>query len=182
MMGGRIEARSTPGQGSVFHFTVPFRALDPIPGVVVEPKPALASLGLRLLVAEDNAINRKILAAQLDALGCPHTMAMDGEEVLTALRKEPLPDVVLMDCHMPNLDGWEATRRIRGWSADPESSAWLRRAAGVPIIALTAAALPEERMRCLDAGMNDFLTKPAKLADLQRALKPFTRLAAEAAV
>jgi CheY-like chemotaxis protein len=82
---------------------------------------------------------------------------------------------------MPNLDGWEATRRIRGWSADPGASSELRRAATLPIVALTAAALPEERLRCLDAGMNDFLTKPAKLADLQRALKPFARLAAEAA-
>jgi signal transduction histidine kinase/CheY-like chemotaxis protein len=175
MMGGRISAESVVGEGSTFHFTVPLRVLESLPDIIAAPKQKLASLGLRVLVAEDNAMNRKILAAQLDALGCPYTMAFDGAELLVALEKQPLPDVVLMDCHMPNLDGWEATRRLRGWGLDPNGSAYQRQAAALPIVALTAAALPEERMRCLDAGMNDFISKPVKLAELHRTLQPFTR-------
>jgi len=128
-----------------------------------------------VLVAEDNAMNRKIIGVQLGELGCSYDMANDGEEALIALCTKPLPDVVLMDCHMPNLDGWEATRRIRGARDDAEASDQRKQAAELPIIALTAAALPEERARCLETGMNDFLTKPVKLADLQRALEPYVR-------
>ena len=73
-----------------------------------------------------------------------------------------------MDCHMPHLDGWQATRRIRAWAGDADAR--LRRAAALPIIALTAAALPEERQRCLEAGMTGFLAKPVKLAELHQAL------------
>ena len=72
---------------------------------------------------------------------------------------------------MPKLDGWETTRQLRAWTSDP--SALRRQAARIPVIALTAAALPEERARCIAAGMNDFLSKPVKLADLQRTLRPF---------
>ena len=182
MMGGRITAESVPGQGSVFHFTVPLRIIESMPDDAAAPKQRVACLGLRVLVAEDNAMNRKILAAQLAALGCPCTMAVDGEELLIALQQEPLPDVVLMDCHMPNLDGWEATRRLRSWSRDPDAPAVRRQAAMLPVVALTAAALPEERRRCLDAGMNGFLAKPVKLADLHRTLQPFVRTDANLAV
>jgi len=170
MMGGRLEVESTPGRGSVFRFTIylPNASAAAVQETVAAPK----HLGLHVLVAEDNAVNRKILAAQLGQLGCTHAMANDGEEALAALAHDPLPDLVLMDCHMPNVDGWEATRRLRAWAkdaADPRR----RQAAGLPIIALTAAALPEERQRCLDAGMSDFLAKPVKLADLQRLLEPY---------
>jgi CheY-like chemotaxis protein len=74
---------------------------------------------------------------------------------------------------MPKLDGWETTRRIRSWAGEPDA---LRRTASLlPIIALTAAALPEEQARCTAAGMNQFLSKPVKLADLHRLLRPFAR-------
>ncbi|MDF3056899.1 MAG: integral rane sensor hybrid histidine kinase [Rariglobus sp.] len=172
MMGGKIKVESVPGKGSAFYFTVPLRTFE-APEVIVVPKPKVVALGLRVLVAEDNAMNRKILGAQLAALGCACTMTNDGEEVLAALQQAPLPDVVLMDCHMPNLDGWEATRRLRSWAGDRDSMAHHRKAALVPVIALTAAALPEERTRCLESGMNDFLSKPVKLSDLQRTLQPF---------
>jgi CheY-like chemotaxis protein len=76
-----------------------------------------------------------------------------------------------MDCDMPELDGWEATRRLRNWAADPHATALQHRAAALPVIALTSATLPEERARCFEVGMNDFLTKPIKLASLQRALQ-----------
>jgi signal transduction histidine kinase/CheY-like chemotaxis protein len=177
MMSGRIDAESSVGNGSVFHFTVPFRLAGIAPAATPAPRLRPTHLGLRVLVAEDNVMNRKIIGAQLTELGCLFVMAVDGEEALVELLKDPLPDVVMMDCHMPTLDGWEATRRLRGWATEAGVSERKRRVAKIPVIALTAAALPEERARCLDAGMNEFLAKPVKLADLQRILASFVRAA-----
>ncbi|ACB75436.1 ATP-binding protein [Opitutus terrae] len=176
MMGGRLAVESAPGQGSIFYFTLPLRPVD-APAHVPGPAEALPSrLNLHVLVAEDNATNRQILGRQLTRLGCTFTLAADGVAALAALQQEPLPDLILMDCHMPNLDGWETTRRLRGEAA---SSPGLRqKAASLPVIALTAAAFPEERARCQEAGMNDFLAKPVKLAELQQALLRYSRAAA----
>jgi signal transduction histidine kinase len=179
MMGGHLAVQSAPGNGSVFYFSIPLAASTAVP-----TSPAIATqletrLNLRVLVVEDNAVNRKIISSQLTQLGCTATMTIDGEKVLAALGNGPLPDVILMDCHMPKIDGWEATRRIRAWSGDVNP---LRRdASSLPIVALTAAALPEERARCLEAGMNDFISKPVKLSELQRALLPFARAPREGA-
>jgi signal transduction histidine kinase len=161
LMGGKLAVTSTPGRGSSFQFSIPLREVAREAAEAAgEPEDA-GPLGLRVLVAEDNAVNRRILAAQLDRLGCTHRMAGDGAEALQLLESEPLPDVILMDCDMPNLDGWEASRSIRARSGE---------AATLPIIALTAATLPEERARCFDAGMNDYLSKPVKLDNLRRVL------------
>jgi CheY-like chemotaxis protein len=172
MMGGRLEVTSAPGKGSTFYFTIPLETATAAPAA-----PAAAALqtrlNVRVLVAEDNVVNRKILGTQLQQLGCSFTMAVDGRAALSALQVEPLPDAILMDCHMPNLDGWAATNQIRGWATSP--SAHLRKAASIPIIALTASAYPEERNRCHQAGMNDFIAKPLKLAELQKVLLPYVR-------
>ncbi|HTO04281.1 MAG TPA: ATP-binding protein, partial [Opitutus sp.] len=174
MMGGRLEVSSAPGLGSVFYFTIPLRSVESAPSTPLTLAPLKRlRLNLRVLVAEDNVVNRKILANQLTQLGCPFTMAADGEEALLALQHEPLPDAILMDCHMPNLDGWETTRRIRQWVTS--SNALEQRAAAIPVIALTASAYPEERTRCHEAGMNDFIAKPLKLAELEQALLPHCR-------
>jgi CheY-like chemotaxis protein len=175
MMGGRLQVTSAPGKGSVFYFTIPLRPVASAPTTPQSLAPLKSlRLNLRVLVAEDNAVNRKILASQLDQLGCPFTMAADGEEALLALQHEPLPDAILMDCHMPKLDGWETTRRIRQWSTS--ANAVEQRAATIPVIALTASAYPAERTRCQEAGMSGFIAKPLKLAELEQALLPHARL------
>jgi signal transduction histidine kinase/CheY-like chemotaxis protein len=174
MMGGRLEVTSSPGNGSAFYFTLPLRpvASAPMTPLALAPLKRLR-LNLRVLVAEDNSVNRKILAKQLSQLGCLFTMASDGEEALQALQCEPLPDAILMDCHMPRLDGWETTRRIRQWITS--TNMLEQRAATIPVIALTASAYPAERARCKDAGMNGFIAKPLKLAELEQALLPHSR-------
>lgn len=170
LMGGRLEVESAPDRGATFFFTLPLRVITVAP--TVSPAVADARLDLNVLVAEDNAINRRVLAAQLEKLGCRCTMAADGGEALAILQgRPPLPDVVLMDCDMPNLDGWEATRQMRAWATAPSASPLQQSAAMLPVIALTAATLPEERARCFEVGMNDYLSKPIKLASLQRALQ-----------
>lgn len=168
MMGGQLEVESRLGKGSFFYFTLPLQAVDHMPDIPVAPELPKTGLNLRVLVVEDNAVNQSIIGSQLIQLGCSYSMAGNGEEALIHLRHEPLPDIILMDCHMPQLDGWETTRRIRSWANN--SDPLLRQASTIPVIALTAAAISEERNRCLDAGMNDFVSKPVKLAELHRAL------------
>jgi signal transduction histidine kinase/CheY-like chemotaxis protein len=170
LMGGRLEVESAPDRGAVFFFTLPLHAIAVAP--VVSNAPTDARLDLHVLVAEDNAINRRVLAAQLEKLGCRCTMAVDGGEALAILQgRPPLPDVILMDCDMPNLDGWEATRRLRAWATAPSASPLQQSAAALPVIALTAVTLPEDRARCFEAGMTDYISKPIKLASLQRVLE-----------
>jgi CheY-like chemotaxis protein len=118
-------------------------------------------------------VNRSIIGAQLKQLGCDYVMARDGEEALIALLAGARPDVILMDCHMPKLDGWETTRRLRSWASNDDPAQ--QRLAAIPIIALTAAALPEERQRCLEAGMDRFLPKPVRLAELRDMLQCFAQ-------
>ncbi len=171
MMGGRLGAESVRDRGSAFHFSLPLRAIEGAAVPAPAPEHGILRLDLHVLVAEDNAINRRIFHAQLAKLGCRCTTAHDGEEALAALQREPLPDVILMDCDMPKLDGWEATRRLRRWADAPDADAIQRRASTLPVIALTAATLPEDRARCFAVGMTDFLAKPLKLASLRRVLE-----------
>ncbi|MEZ5966437.1 MAG: response regulator [Planctomycetota bacterium] len=108
-------------------------------------------LGLRLLVAEDNAINRHVIGATLQKLGCEALFAANGREAVDLFRRERF-DAILMDCQMPEMDGCEATRAIRGLETDSRT----------PILALTANVLPADRDACLAAGMDDFLSKPVQ--------------------
>jgi len=170
LMGGTIGVDSREGQGSTFWFTAVFELPQPgrpLPlGGRSEWRLALGSgkppagRPVRILVVEDNASNREVALALAQKLGYKASAVVNGAEALEALRKGGF-DLVLMDCEMPVMDGFEATRRIRG-SSDPAVS-------GIPIIALTADAMPADRDRCLNAGMDDYLPKPVdlvRLADL----------------
>jgi len=116
-----------------------------------------------VLVAEDNAVNQKLIVRLLEQAGCQVTVATDGSEALDALDKESF-DLVLMDCQMPLLDGLAATGELRRREA-------AQAAPRVPVVALTANAMPEDRERCLSAGMDDYLTKPLQRDALERVLE-----------
>src|SRR3954468_1689973 len=127
---------------------------------------------MRILVAEDSPINREVAMSQLQRLGYSVDAVGNGFEVLQALQFVHY-DVVLMDCQMPGMDGYEATRHIREREADRACD--LSHAAPIHVIAMTAHAVKGNREKCIDAGMNDYLTKPVRLEELQSALQRVLR-------
>jgi CheY-like chemotaxis protein len=121
-----------------------------------------------ILLVEDNPINRKVISIALKKLGFVVSAVWNGQEALDFLCKEstkPRPDAILMDCMMPNVDGYEATRRIRN-----DKAMFDEQVRELPIIALTASAIKGDKEKCWDAGMDDYLTKPAARDELRRTL------------
>ncbi|MDP1650430.1 MAG: ATP-binding protein [Rubrivivax sp.] len=164
LMGGDITARSRPGEGSCFTFRMPVQL--PEPTAAIQADNACAGIPqarpLQVLVAEDHPVNRHYMAALLETLGHEAHFSVNGEDAVQALRERRY-DVVLMDLHMPVLDGEAATRAIRALPDAGRST--------VPIVALTADAFAETRERCLVAGMNDFLAKPVSPQKLAATLR-----------
>jgi two-component system, sensor histidine kinase LadS len=150
LMGGRIGVDSTPGEGSTFHFNVRLgRVTTARQDTHPETELALQFPGARVLVVEDNALNQRLAKELLTQLGASVALAANGVEAVEAAGRERF-DAILMDVQMPEMDGLEATRRIRAQDGG----------AAVPILAMTAHALAGSREECLAAGMNDFIGKP----------------------
>jgi signal transduction histidine kinase/ActR/RegA family two-component response regulator len=168
LMGGRLSATSEAGVGSEFTLELPLPPCDDVapsrqtrlPAPAPRPSARATPARGRVLAAEDNEVNRKLLQRFLQRLGFEAVLVNDGAAAVEAVAREDF-DAVLMDCQMPEVDGFEATARIR--RAQPVH---LR----VPIIALTANAMQGDRERCLAAGMDDYLTKPLRVQELEETL------------
>lgn len=159
-MGGTLTLHSYPTNGSVFSFTLAFAVQPLIPAIAEPSHPSIQTEvpqhQRHILLVDDDALNRFFGQELLQALGFCITTANSGTEALNQLQQHT-PDLVFMDVSMPEMDGYETTRQIRA----------LFPAARLPIVALTAHAIPGERERCLAAGMNDYLTKPFDLEQLR---------------
>ena len=163
MMGGSISLDSQPGQGSRFKFSIDYSRSTPEAAVAaalgdIAPATAAGLQGLRVLLVEDTPVNQKLASMLLRKQGCSVTLAEDGQQAVAAIARETF-DVVLMDLQMPNMDGIEATQCVRA----REQAEGL---AHLPIIALTANVLASDREHCMDAGMDDFITKPFKADEM----------------
>lgn len=168
LMDGEIKVFSEPGQGT--SFTVSMKLCPGTSSVArrSDPRssdsPSLLTLGAlakrRILLVEDNAINRMIVTTYLKKLGVAVDVAVDGEQALAAHHKQPY-DLILMDCQMPLMDGFEACRRVRAAEISDHR---------IPIVALTANAFQGDREACLKAGMDDYLSKPVSGDDLRQTI------------
>ncbi len=167
LMGGSIALETAPGTGSRFTVYLELAVRDDPAATIVgspEPTPQEVPSDSAVLVVEDNAVNLLLAEAMLNELGCRVLTAGNGEEALAMLRLHPV-QLVLMDCQMPVMDGFEATRRLRAREGR-EGAARAR----LPIVALTANAVQGDRERCLAAGMDDYLAKPFSSAALREVL------------
>jgi CheY-like chemotaxis protein len=178
-MGGEIGVVSAPGQGSTFWFTASLPEISPAktakdldrksslaggdqPGALTPLEPrAPPKMPGPILVVEDNLVNQKVIVTRLRKLGYQVDVVANGQEAVEASRRISY-QLIFMDCRMPVMDGFEATRRIRQQERNQRST---------PIVALTASAFEGERTLCLDAGMDDYLSKPFKIDDLHEKLE-----------
>jgi len=163
LMGGTISVRSEAGRGSCFSFEIdalPAQAESSTDGAVRAQRQA-SRFDARILVAEDNPMNQRVVCSLLGRLGCAVDVVADGTAAIDAVQRGDY-DLVFMDLQMPHKDGLEASREIRGLQSP---------VAAIPIVALTANAMSEDREACIAAGMNDHIAKPVRLAVLWAALE-----------
>jgi signal transduction histidine kinase/ligand-binding sensor domain-containing protein/ActR/RegA family two-component response regulator len=163
LMGGTIEMESLPEHGAIFQFSIPYQLPT---GIAGDSQPAPAAHKplppMRILLAEDNVVNQKVARRLLERQGHSVTVVSSGMEAVAISEQQPF-DVVLMDVQMPEMDGYEATRRIR------------ERGARLPIIAMTAHAMPGDRELCLAAGMDGYVSKPVKLGAILSEISSVTQ-------
>ncbi|NNJ97356.1 MAG: response regulator [Gammaproteobacteria bacterium] len=161
MMHGEFGVDSTPGLGSTFWFQIPLdiSAEQTLPASTDDVQSLPAKLDGHVLLVEDNPINQMIAQKMLEKIGLESTVASDGQQALDRLAQGAF-DAVLMDCQMPVMDGFEATRRIK------EQDVSLK----LPIIAMTANVMEGDRDKCIEAGMNDYIGKPVIEAELKKVL------------
>ncbi|MDB6446431.1 MAG: response regulator [Mesorhizobium sp.] len=161
-MGGTLRAQSEEGQGSVFTLEIPLALSTQVPAALAPRLPGGNGHGegRHVLLVEDNPVNQTVIEAMLRSLGFAISIASDGAQAIRSAESLKF-DLILMDCRLPIVDGYEATRQIRQLPGCDQ----------LPIVALTANALQGDREACLAAGMNDYLAKPFKRVDLQQILQ-----------
>jgi PAS domain S-box-containing protein len=178
LMNGKIWVESTVGVGSIFHFTVELELLDQESLISLQNQEQISqeiekkyqikssieeNKTYHILLVEDNIFNQKVASILLKKMGYQVSVANDGLEAIKSLKSYNY-DIVLMDMQMPNLDGLEATRQIRAANSQVKNPL-------IPIVAMTANAMQGDRESCLQAGMNDYVSKPINVDDLQAVLK-----------
>jgi two-component system sensor histidine kinase/response regulator len=160
-MNGRIGVADRPGGGAIFWFEVTLPRASPIdadqPGSSSTDESSPPSVSGRILLAEDNRVNIEVATLILEVAGYTVDVARDGVEAVAAVRRRAY-DLILMDVQMPELDGLSATREIRAFEGDGKR---------VPIVAMTASAMAGDQRRCLEAGMDDYVSKPIAPAKLR---------------
>ncbi len=166
LMGGKVELRSTEGKGSTFGFELPLSVATAEDLAAIEntarpiAQPIVYDVAPEILLVDDNPVNLKVATRMLERFGCRVTLASDGVDAV-ALGSANAYDLIFMDCQMPEMDGFEAARRLRAGGCT------------TPIVALTANALVGDRDRCMEVGMNDYLSKPVRAEGLGGMLSRF---------
>ncbi len=161
-MGGEMKVISELGKGSIFSFSLPLQQTEAKKSEKQEEKPRQKNKGkINILIAEDNMVNQIVIEQMLTQLGCKSTIKNNGQLLIDTIVENPQHDydLILMDCQMPQVDGYEATRYLQNYWQSQQNSR-------IPIVALTANVMPKDKKKCLDSGMDDYLAKPIKMESL----------------